>query len=91
MEYEGDESKDEQNFVKHGVRFDYATRVFLDPDRIDREDRRHDYGEERRIALGKIGERVFSVAYTPRKEMLRLISARRANPREQSQYYDKAF
>jgi uncharacterized DUF497 family protein len=79
------------NVAKHGVAFDYATRVFLDFDRIDHEDRRHDYGEERRIALGKIGERVFSVAYTRRKDILRLISARRANPREQRQYYDEAL
>jgi uncharacterized protein len=69
MEYEWDGTKAEQNVTKHGVAFDYATRVFLDSDRIDHEDRRHDYGEERRIALGKIGERVFSVAFTRAAKM----------------------
>ena len=83
--------KAELNIAKHGVTFDYAARVFLDPDRIDREDRRRDYSEVRRITLGKIGEKVFSVAYTPRKDILRLISARKANPREKRQYYDEAF
>jgi hypothetical protein len=73
------------------VEFNYASRVYLDPDRIDSEDSRRDYAEERRVVLGKIGERVFSVAYTLRKGAFRLISARRANPREQRQYYDQAF
>jgi len=91
MEFEWDIVKAEQNLAKHGVTFDYATRVFLDPNWIDRADRRRDYIEERRIALGKIEERVFFVAYTLRKDVLRLISARRANPREQRRYYDKAF
>jgi uncharacterized protein len=91
MEFEWDPAKTEQNVAKHGVTFDYATRVFHDPNRLDREDRRRDYREEQRVALGKIGERVFAVAYTPRKDVLRLISARKANPREQRQYYDEAF
>jgi uncharacterized DUF497 family protein len=91
MEFEWDTVKAEQNMAKHGVEFDYASRVFLDPDRIDSEDRRRDYSEERRVALGKIGERVFSVAYTPRGNAFRLISARRANVREQRQYHDQTF
>lgn len=91
MEFEWDAVKAEQNLVKHGVEFSFATRVFLDPNRVDHEDRRRDYREERRIALGKIDERVFSIVYTPRKELRRLISARKANPREQRQYHDQAL
>jgi uncharacterized DUF497 family protein len=91
MEFEWDPAKAEQNLTKHGVTFDYATRAFLDPDRIDTEDLRRDYKEERRIAIARIGDRVFAIAYTLREDILRLISARRANPREQRQYYDEAF
>lgn len=91
MEFEWDSGKAAQNIAKHGVTFVYATRVFLDSNRIDVEDRRRDYGEERRVVLGKIGERIFLVVYAPQKDMFRLISARKANPREQRQYYDEAF
>jgi uncharacterized DUF497 family protein len=91
MEFEWDPAKAEYNVAKHGVTFDYATRAFLDPRRIGCEDSRRDYREERRITLGKIGERVFAVVYTQRRDMVRLISARKANPREQRQYYDEAF
>jgi uncharacterized protein len=68
------------------VPFEYAVRVFLDSHRLDREDTRRDYREERRLVLGKIEGRLFVVAYTPRGKVIRLISAREANEREQRQY-----
>jgi uncharacterized DUF497 family protein len=86
MEYEWDPAKNRSNFAKHGVLFEYAIRAFDDPNRIDSSDDRRDYTEDRRITLGNIGGRVFAVAYTLRKDALRLISARKANPREQRQY-----
>ena len=58
----------------------------LDTHRLDSEDTRRDYREERRITIGKIEERLFVVAYTLRGEVVRLISARKANPREQRQH-----
>ena len=61
-----------------GVPFEYAVRVFLDPHRLDREDSRRDYSEERRVTLGKAEGRLFAVAYTPRGKLTRLISARKA-------------
>jgi len=64
MEFEWDVAKAEQNLAKHGVTFDYAARLFLDPGRIDREDYRRDYREERRVVLGDIGDRVFLVEKT---------------------------
>ena len=86
MIYEGDEPKAAQNVAKHGVPFEYAARVFLDPNRLDAEDTRRVYGEERRVTLGKIEGRLFVVAYTVRGTMIRLISARKANEREQRRY-----
>jgi uncharacterized protein len=86
MRFEWDESKAAQNLVKHGVPFEFATRLFLDPERIDAGDARRAYGEERRISLGRIDERLYVVVYTVRSETLRLISARRANAREQRFY-----
>jgi hypothetical protein len=88
MEYEWDERKARQNIAKHGVPFEYAVRLFLDSQRQDAEDARRDYGEERRLTLGKIEGRLYVVAYTVRGKMIRLISARKANEREQRNYHE---
>ena len=61
----------------------------MDTHRLDTEDTRRDYREERRITIGKIEGRLFVVAYTSRGEVIRLISARKANEREQRQYDEK--
>jgi hypothetical protein len=86
LRFEWDARQAAQNVAKHGVPFEYATRVFLDPHRLDAVDVRHDYGEERRLTLGKIEGRLYAVAYTPRSRVIRMISARKANEREQRQY-----
>lgn len=86
MEFEWDARKAAQNITKHGVPFEYAARVFLDPHLLDAADDRRDYSEERRLTLGKIEGRIFAVAYTPRGKVIRLISARKANQRERRQY-----
>jgi uncharacterized DUF497 family protein len=85
LELEWDTRKAARNVAKHGVPFEYATRAFLDPHRLDI-DYRRDYGEQRRFTLGRIDGRVFAVAYTPRIGVIRVISARRANERERKQY-----
>jgi uncharacterized protein len=86
MQFEWDSRKAAQNIEKHGVPFEYAVRVFLDLHRLDTEDDRRDYGEERRLTVGSIEGRLFAVAYTLRGRLVRLISARKANQREQRQY-----
>ena len=86
--FEWDPAKASGNLRKHGVPFEYATRVFLDPSRLDRADAREDYGEERRVTVGAIEGRVFVVAYTMRGGVIRLISARQAVTHEQDAYYE---
>jgi uncharacterized DUF497 family protein len=86
MAYEWDERKAALNLAKHGVPFEYATRVFLDSHRLDAADDRRDYGETRRFTLGLIDGRLFAVAYTRRANGIRLISARKANERERRHY-----
>ena len=88
MECEWDERKARQNIARHGVPFEYAARVFLDLHRLDTEDTRRDYGEERRLTLGKIEGRLYVAAYTVRGKMIRLISARKANEREWRKYHE---
>jgi uncharacterized DUF497 family protein len=86
LEFAWDAVKAAQNFAKHGVLFKYAVELFLDPNRIDRKDSRRDYSEVRYISLGMIEGRLFAVVYTQRGSAVRLISARKANDREQRQY-----
>ena len=39
--FEWDEEKDQTNFAKHGIHFKTAARVFLDPNKLIREDEEH--------------------------------------------------
>ena len=87
LEFQWDPTKAVSNLQKHGVPFEYATRVFLDERRQDGVDRRHTYGEERRITIGSIEGQVYVVAYTRRRAAIRLISARKANARETQKYH----
>ena len=88
MEFEWDEAKSEACFHERGFDFAYAARAFFDPDRLIQADTHRSYGEERYQLLGKIEQRLFVVAYTPRDDGLRLISARKANQREVRHYED---
>ena len=88
MNCEWDEAKSEACFRERGFDFAYAARAFFDPDRLIQADTRRSYGQERYQLLGKIEQRLFVVAYTPRDDGLRLISARKANQREVRHYED---
>jgi uncharacterized DUF497 family protein len=84
--FEWDDAKAQANLAKHGVPFAYASRVFLDPEVVDYDVTNLTDGEPRRKAVGVIEGRLFSVVYTIRGGVHRLISARRSNTRER-QYY----
>jgi uncharacterized DUF497 family protein len=86
MDFEWHVAKAEENVRKHGVDFPTATRVFLDPHRIEREDTRTSYRETRLEVIGMVGEQVLVVIYTPRADRIRIISARKANRRERRAY-----
>ena len=64
MLFEWDERKNQANIAKHGIDFNDAKNVFLDPHRIERIDSHQDYGEIRFQAIGRVGGRVLFVAYT---------------------------
>lgn len=91
MNFEWDAEKAQRNFEKHGIRFEIASGVFADPDRITAVDDRFDYGEERLTTLGRTSEGILVVVTTERNEgkTTRLISARKANKRERSTYGDR--
>lgn len=62
--------------------------VFQDPFALERLDDREDYGEERFVIIGMSeGSLVLFVAYTERKDRIRIISTRRALQNEQDDYF----
>lgn len=89
--FEWDARKAASNAAKHGVSFDDAVTVFLDPDGLDGPDVQHSGVESRFRRLGRAADgRVLVVAYTLRRsgnaEAIRIISARRASRRERAAY-----
>ena len=88
MNFEWGEARSDACLRERGFDFANAARVFFDPDRLIQADTRRSYGEERYQLLGKIEQRLFVVVYTPRDDVLRIISARKANQREVRHYED---
>jgi uncharacterized DUF497 family protein len=89
MEFEWDPDKAQSNLGKHQVSFEEAARVFLDPNRIETFDGREAYGEDRWKTVGLVEPALLAVVYTVRgedDEIIRLISARKADSYEQAQY-----
>ena len=90
MTFEWDENKNAINKRIHdGISFEYAARVFLDSKRIETFDQNHSNESEERYNVIGCVERVLFVVYTERgKENVRIISARRATPNEEAEYYE---
>jgi uncharacterized DUF497 family protein len=90
MNFEWDERKNRGNRAKHGVSFEAATLVFEDPHAIGVQDHTEE-GEERWRTVGlSAGVVVLLVVHTNREEggeeYVRIISARKATPRERKAY-----
>ena len=52
-------------------------------------DNREDYGEDRYVIIGLVKNRLLFVAYTMRGKVIRIISARGAEPHERRQYHEE--
>jgi uncharacterized DUF497 family protein len=86
MEFEWDEAKRRSNLDKHGGDFEDLAPLF-EGAIVETPDNRRDYGERRIKCLGTIKGRVYFVAYVQRGNRRRIITARRANAREERTYY----
>ncbi|MDQ7085460.1 MAG: BrnT family toxin [Sulfurovum sp.] len=87
MKIEWSDEKNKINIEKHQISFDEAKEVFLDAMHISRLDHRFDYFEERWITLGKTSkDKILVVANMffdeNGEEIIRIISARKANQKE---------
>lgn len=81
MQITFDPEKDRINQQKHGLSLVDAqnlewSELFFWPDD------RFDYGEQRFIGYAPIGQRLYCVVYVDRGDVRRIISLRKANPRE---------
>lgn len=89
MKFTWDETKNAINRQKHGIdfvdvsaMFDYPMVTFLD--------QRKEYGEDRWIGIGWLGDILAVVVYTELKTgTTRIISARKANRHEQNIYTEE--
>ena len=95
LDFEWDQAKAASNLVKHGVRFEQAATVLLDPLALTVFDEAHSDYEERWFTLGLSSEgRLLAVVHTysatgPNSARVRMISAREATRAERRQYEDE--
>jgi uncharacterized DUF497 family protein len=90
MVFAWDEKKNRTNRRKHGVSFETAARIFEDPSVVSYRDRVVDE-EERWHSIGCAGGiAILLVVHTSEEqhgeEQIRIISARKASPRERALY-----
>lgn len=83
-DFEWDEAKARANLLKHGVSFEEALTAFADPLAIDAPDR---YIPGRLVLIGNSTHgRVLFVVHEERRDIIRLISARKASPIQRKKY-----
>ena len=91
-----DEKNAEEHWLRHRIRFSQAQQVFDDPNNITEPDRRFDYSENRYWTLGMAeGHHILLyVAHTMEENgelVIRIISARKAEPLERKLYGNRKF
>jgi uncharacterized DUF497 family protein len=80
-------SKAVANLRKHGVSFDEAATVFLDPLSTTGDDPDHSLEERRFVTFGKSSSgRLLVVAHADRDDAIRIITARQATRAERKLY-----
>jgi hypothetical protein len=85
VQIEFDPGKRDKTLSERGLDFARADEVFSGHHFTD-EDAREDYNELRYITFGKLDGRMVVMVWTPRGEVRRIISMRKANEREQARY-----
>ncbi len=89
LSFEWNERKNRQNKSKHGGSFEEAETVFLDEHALLIADPDHSEDEERFVLLGlssQLRTLVVCHCYRTGDQIIRIISARRANRRECQRY-----
>lgn len=85
MRFEWDEAKREANLRKHGIDFIGAESLF-EGFTVTVEDARFDYAERRFVTFGLLQGRVVAAAHSERRDIIRIISIRKATRSEEATY-----
>jgi len=88
MQFTWSKSKRNTNLKAHGLDFVDAPRVF-DGLTFTFEDDRFSYGEQRFVTLGLLAGIPVSIVHTENEHEIRIISFRKATPREAQIYADQ--
>jgi hypothetical protein len=92
LHFAWEDNKARLNQKNHGVGFDEAETVFLDPLARIFDDEAHSVQEEREIIIGcSSNNRLLLVCFTERGDMIRIISARKATKKERSDYEESTL
>lgn len=83
-----DPVKRDRTLAERGLDFARVGEVFRRKE-FTQPDNRFDYGEERMITFGVLGDRIVVVVWTLRGDARHVISMRKANEREQKRYRDR--
>ena len=91
LEFNWDERKAAVNARKHGVRFEEAATVFVDPLGRIYDDPDHSEHEARFLLVGhSLAGRILLVVHVEKDDTIRIVSARRASPREREEFETNA-
>jgi uncharacterized protein len=86
MRFEWDEAKNLENIRNHQIDFADVSEMFESSMLIEPDDR-FDYGEDRWLGIGFLGNGIAVVVWTERRgDVIRVISARRANRHERQRF-----
>jgi uncharacterized DUF497 family protein len=86
MDIEFDADKDEVNRFKHRLSLAFGKRIFDDPDHVITPTIRIGDEEERHKAIGQVDGKLYTAIHVWRGDVVRMISVRRSNSREQRNY-----
>jgi uncharacterized protein len=86
-DFEWDKAKSQATFADRGIDFETAALVF-DGICLQWYDLRHEYGEPRYLATGDADGIIITVAWTPRGNKRRIITAWPATSREERAYHE---
>ena len=85
--FEWDSQREAENKAKHGVDFETAQYAFFDKCRLIVHDAKHSDLEERWFCIGKVKDRVLTVRFTYRGDVIRIFGA--AEWRKWRKFYEK--
>jgi hypothetical protein len=94
LRFEWDDRKNAANRRKHGISFEEAETVFADERALLIDDPDHSEDEDRFILLGlssALRTLVVCHCYRRRSEVIRIISARKANRSERTEYESRWY